>query len=126
MQPAADEWDITFVLDDRVYPTHTIARIDTVSTLWPLGAVEIRAFACNQVPWVVPQQKTGALDITLFANGSSAQLFATCGGPTPHDGIGMSPGLLSTPTSGDSILIEVQGVLDDMTSFRVYGSVTAP
>src|SRR5438477_6449262 len=42
---ATGAWDITFILDDRLFPTRTIKRIDAVSTFWQQGIVEVRSFA---------------------------------------------------------------------------------
>lgn len=119
--PAADEWDISFVLDDLAFPTRTIQRVDDLSALWPLGGGDISSFACDQPPWVAATPKTGTLSLTVFVDGSGASLFASCGSRT---GYAQAPGDANNPP--DSFLLGADGVLDDGTAFHARGGANVP
>jgi hypothetical protein len=110
-------YSIQFAVDNTAYPMRTIASIDDVSFLWPGGYADPGAFHCTQPPWIVPAEMTGTLDVGLGVDGSSTLLSVSCGMPNtqqPFLLVGMMP-----PASGDSILIEVDGKLDDATPFKV-------
>ncbi|MCU1278141.1 MAG: hypothetical protein JWM53_1687 [bacterium] len=117
-------YSIQFVVDDTAYPMRTIASIDGVSFLWPGGYADASAFHCTQPPWIVPAETTGTLDVGLGVGGSSTLLFVSCGVPNtqqPFYSMGMMP-----PASGDSILIEVDGKLDDATPFKAETAADTP
>ena len=108
-------WTVRFVLDDKAYPTRTIASVDAVSLLWSFGSADATGFHCAQAPWVVPA-KTSAIDVQLGAGGSGPTLlFVTCGMPNT-----LQPFYLASmmSPSGETILVEIDGSLDDGTRSR--------
>jgi hypothetical protein len=108
-------WTVHFVLDDKAYPTRVIASVDDVSLLWSFGSADATGFHCAQAPWVVPA-KTSAIDVQLGAGaGGPTLLFVSCGMPNT-----LQPFYLPSmmPPSGETILVEVDGTLNDGTRFK--------
>jgi hypothetical protein len=121
-QVGTGEYSITFVLDNQSFATHKIARADLVRLDW--GGQLVRAnINCDKWPFVptvvTNTAQPGQSDvITVGLNLTSDKPTATtsCGGgntiPTPIDG---APA--GAPKSGDSLVVAVDGILDDATPF---------
>ena len=112
--------DLQLVVDDTAYPTRTIASIERLSLVWPAGSADA-AFHCTEAPWVVPAETTGVLDVQLGVGGPMTLVFASCGVPNTQPPLDAGP--MMEPVV-DSILFEVDGTLDDATTFKAESAAT--
>lgn len=112
--------DIHFVVDDTAYPTRAIASIDHFSLVWIGGSADAD-FRCTQPPWIVGAETTDVLDISVGAGGTGPTLlFITCGVPNTQQ-----PFYLPTMASvADSVLVEVDGTLNDGSTFKAVSGAT--